>query len=131
MSAAPSDGIVEAVAALEAALAEVGRPHMIIGGIAVAARGAPRQTDDVDATIAAEDLDIEALVALLARHGIVGRIPDVVAFARQRQVLLLRHAASSTPMELTLAWIPLRARGPAASRAGDHRRRPPARRPRR
>jgi hypothetical protein len=94
------------VKALEDALAALGRPHMIIGGIAVIARGVPRQTDDVDATVAAEGLDLDQLVDALRQHGIEGRIADLVPFARERQVLLLRHVASGVPIELTLAWIP-------------------------
>jgi hypothetical protein len=94
------------MAALRAALLEVGEPHMLIGGTAVILRGIARVTDDVDATVWGEHVDLEDLLAVLARHEIVGRIPDAATFARERQVLLLRHSPTSTPMELSLAWLP-------------------------
>jgi uncharacterized nucleotidyltransferase DUF6036 len=54
-------------------------------------------------------VDIDALLGVLSRHDIVGRIDDAAQFARDHQVLLLRHAPSGTPMELTLAWLPFEA----------------------
>lgn len=100
------DPLLRAMAALRAALLEVGEPHMLIGGTAVILRGIARVTDDVDATVWAEHVDLEDLLAVMARHEIVGRIPDAATFARERQVLLLRHSPTSTPMELSLAWLP-------------------------
>lgn len=79
---------------------------MIIGGIAVMVRGVPRQTIDIDATVWAEGTSVESLAAALARHSIVGRIPDTLEFARTRQVLLLRHDPTGTPLEVSLAWLP-------------------------
>src|SRR5262245_27012549 len=69
-------------------------------GTAVILRGVARVTDDIDATVWAEHLDVEHLLAVLARHEIVGRIPDAAAFAHERQVLLLRHTPTATPMEV-------------------------------
>ncbi len=103
---AAQDPLLQAIAALRAALLEAGAPHMLIGGMAVILRGVARVTEDVDATIWAESLDIDALLRILSRHDIVPRIPDAAAFARERQVLLLRHEPSRTPMELSLAWLP-------------------------
>lgn len=99
----------DAIHALAGALAELGAPHMLIGGIAVILRGTVRQTNDVDATVWAEGVDLAALLGVLGRHGIVGRIDDAAQFARDHQVLLLRHAPSGTPMELSLAWLPFEA----------------------
>jgi hypothetical protein len=98
--------LVAALRDLQAALAAYGRPAMIIGGIAIMARGVPRQTIDIDATIEAEGTDLEPLLQLLARYQIVPRVADALAFARERQVLLLRHEPSGTPLEITLAWLP-------------------------
>jgi hypothetical protein len=67
------------MAALRTALFEVGEPHMLIGGTAVILRGVARVTDDIEATVWAEHLDVEHLLAVLARHEIVGRIPDAAA----------------------------------------------------
>ena len=98
--------VLRALEAVVAALRETGAPAMIVGGIAVIARGVPRQTVDIDATVWAEDLTPERVLALLERREIVSRIADPVAFARERQVLLLRHIPSGTPLEVILASLP-------------------------
>lgn len=95
-----------AIRALTTALEKNGAPFMLIGGIAVIARGVARVTTDVDATVRAQDLDLDRLVAILAEHEIDGRIPDLVPFARENQVLLLRHVPTGTPIEVSLAWLP-------------------------
>jgi hypothetical protein len=79
---------------------------MIIGGIAVIARGVPRQTIDIDATVWAESVALEALLAKLATRRVVPRIADAVSFARQHQVLLLEHEPTAIPVDLSLAWLP-------------------------
>jgi len=61
--------LVEAMACLERALSSLGRPHMLIGGLAVIARGVARNTDDVDATVWAADLDVKDLVRALSEEG--------------------------------------------------------------
>jgi hypothetical protein len=79
---------------------------MIIGGVAVIARGVARLTDDVDATVWGGGVDLAVLLKTLGKAGITPRIEGAVEFARQHQVLLLRHKPSSTDMELSLAWLP-------------------------
>jgi len=79
---------------------------MIIGGIAVIARGVPRLTVDADATVWGEQVELDDLVQILGQHQIVPRIQDALNFARQRQVLLLRHDPSGTPIEVSIAWLP-------------------------
>jgi hypothetical protein len=100
------DALLGALRDLAASLDALGQPAMIIGGIAVIARGVPRQTVDIDATVAAADLDLEHVMATLATHQITPRIADALDFARARQVLLLRHVPSGTPLEVSLAWLP-------------------------
>jgi hypothetical protein len=103
----PEDrGLIEALRALAAVLREIEAPGMIIGGIAVIARGVPRLTVDADATVWGEQVDLEDLFQILGRHQIVPRIQDAFDFARQRQVLLLRHDPSGTPIEISIAWLP-------------------------
>lgn len=70
------------------------------------ARGVPRLTRDIDATIAGGGTDLSALVAVLQRQEIVPRIPDAVRFAQQNHVLLLRHAPTGIDVDLSLAWLP-------------------------
>ncbi len=106
VSSTPKQPLVRAVADLLAAFEEVGAAHMIIGGLAVIARGVVRHTDDADATVWASDVDVPGLLRALRSHGIVGRIPDVESFAAQSQVLLVVHQPSGVPMDVSLAWLP-------------------------
>lgn len=98
--------LLAALAACASALRHIGRPAMIIGGLAVIARGVPRQTVDIDATMWAEGLDVDVILPTLAAEGLVPRAADAVAFARERHVLLLRHEPTGTPLELILACLP-------------------------
>jgi hypothetical protein len=97
---------VDALAALERALKQTGAAHMVIGGLAVIARGVIRHTDDIDATVWAPDTNVAALIEALRNEGIVGRVSDVEAFAARSQVLLLVHAATGVEMDVSLAWLP-------------------------
>jgi hypothetical protein len=99
-------GFPEAVAALGRALDRLGRPWMVIGGLAVIAHGVPRTTLDADATVSGPGLvPVDALRAL-EEQGIVARIPDAAQFAGRSHVLLVRHEASGVPIDISLAWLP-------------------------
>jgi hypothetical protein len=106
MTNQPGPDLPGALAALAIAFRGLGCPAMLIGGLAVIARGVPRQTIDIDAVVQGEGLDVESLCHLLERSGFIPRIPDAMAFARQRQVLLMRHAPSGIPLDLSLGWLP-------------------------
>jgi hypothetical protein len=106
MSAPERQPPVRAIADLLAAFKEIGAPHMIIGGLAVFARGVVRHTDDADATVWAADGDLPELLEAFRARDIVGRIPDILSFAAQSQVLLLRHQPSGVPIDVSLAWLP-------------------------
>jgi hypothetical protein len=77
---------------------------MIVGGIAVIARGVPRLTTDIDATVWGEGLSLRELYSALAAEGIVPRRTPAEELARQRQVLLLVREATGTSLEILLAW---------------------------
>ena len=49
---------------------------MIIGGIAVIARGVRRMTTDIDAVVQGDAISIDTLVTTLAEHGIVKWTPS-------------------------------------------------------
>jgi hypothetical protein len=98
--------LLSALAATAAALESLPTRSMIIGGIAVIARGLPRQTIDIDATVWAESIDPETLLQAFAQHLLLPRIGDALDFARRHQMLLLRHEPSGTPVDLSLAWLP-------------------------
>lgn len=106
MNPPPGEGVLQALAALNRALAGLDAPAMIIGGIAVIARGVPRLTVDVDATVWGPDASLEGLFSALAAQQIVPRIPEAEEFARRRQVLLLEHRPTGTPLEVSLGWLP-------------------------
>ena len=116
----PEQGFLEALDALRRALDELDAPSMIIGGVAVIALGVPRLTVDIDATVAAARVTIERLVETLERHRITPRIPDAVAFANARQVLLAVHEASGTPIDISLAWLSFEEEALAACRHCDY-----------
>ena len=119
MTANPERALFRALAALAAGLSELSRPFMVIGGIAVIARGVPRQTIDIDATVAGDGLDMARLIDTLKQHGIAARIPNAAEFARQRQVLLMRHLPTGTPLDLSLAWLPFEAEALGRATAVD------------
>jgi hypothetical protein len=106
-----------AIRDLVAAMAEIGRPWMVIGGIAVVAHGVPRATIDLDATVAAAGTDPEWALEVLERHGFAARIAGAGPFARQHQVLLVAHQASGVPVDLTLAWLPFEEQALSRARA--------------
>jgi hypothetical protein len=92
--------------ALAEALAEMQVPGMLIGGLAAILHGVPRATRDVDATILGSSLGLPEILAGFARFGLTPRISDALEFARQHQVLLLRHGPSGVDVDVTIAWLP-------------------------
>jgi hypothetical protein len=97
--------LLPALQALRRALAPLRVPWMLIGGVAVQARGVARTTRDVDATVRADAVELTALVKALARARIKPRVADFDALARDNFILLLEHEPSATPIDLSLAWI--------------------------
>jgi predicted nucleotidyltransferase len=95
-----------ALRALARALNDISNRSMIIGGVAVIAAGVPRETVDIDAIVPGRETDVQSVVNILGRHGIVPRIGDALSFARERQVLLLHHVASGVPIEISFGWLP-------------------------
>ncbi len=77
---------------------------MIIGGIAVIARGVRRFTADIDAAIRGDEIQVRALIAALAKKRIVPRIADAERFASANLVLLLRHKPSGVDFDVSFAW---------------------------
>ena len=98
------DRLELALAALASALNENHLPWMVIGGIAVIARGVRRLTTDIDAAVRGDAIDATSLLRVLARKRIVPRIPDADQFARESLVLLLRHATTEVDFDVSLAW---------------------------
>lgn len=78
---------------------------MLIGGLAVIARGVPRMTIDIDAVVDAAGLDVDRLWDVLSDSGLEARVTDAAKLARERLVLLLRHPASGLTVDLSLGWM--------------------------
>lgn len=94
-----------AIRALAEACGAVNVQWMLIGGMAVIARGAPRTTEDVDATLLAPDFDVDRFLAACHIYQIVPRRPDVKEMAIQAHILLLRHTESGVELDVSLAWL--------------------------
>jgi len=80
---------------------------MLSGGIAVIARGVPRTTRDVDATVGAETGHWDDVLRIFEKDELAPRIADARAFAEVNQALLLRHVPSGVDVDVSLAWLPL------------------------
>jgi hypothetical protein len=93
-----------ALDALSRALTESRAPWMVIGGIAVIARGVRRFTTDIDAAVRGDAIRPEKLLEIFRKHGIVPRIPDALSFAQANLVLLLRHDESGVDLDVSFAW---------------------------
>lgn len=100
----PAEQLERALHDLTKALDASGVAWMVIGGIAVAARGVRRFTADIDAAVRADGVEIDQLVAALAKRKIKPRIEDAAQFARESLVLLMRHTPSGVDLDIALAW---------------------------
>lgn len=94
------------IQALQNLLSQFDNQGVIIGGIAASLLGRPRFTADLDAVFILSIEDIPRLLEEAARLGIEPRHSDVAAFARKSRVLLLRHIASGTDIDLSLGILP-------------------------
>jgi hypothetical protein len=83
---------------------QAGAPWMIIGGIAIIARGVRRMTGDIDAVVQGDAVSLDTLVASLKRRQIVARIENAKTFARANLVFLARHAPTGVDLDISLAW---------------------------
>lgn len=87
------------LAALTVQLGRVGMPFMLIGGQAVLLHGAPRVTDDVDATLGADPSKLDALLESCAVLGLVPVPQNVESFVAETFVLPARHAGTGVRVD--------------------------------
>ncbi len=79
---------------------------VIIGGVAASLLGIPRLTADVDALVLLSIDELQDLLDAAKTEGLVERISDAQAFARQRRVVLLEHAESNVGIDISLGVLP-------------------------
>jgi predicted nucleotidyltransferase len=81
----------------------------VVGGLAVALHGRARRTEDVDAVVSLPEKRWQMFLAIGETHHFVPRVGDAAAtieFAREKQVLLVRHVSSDREVDLIMATIP-------------------------
>ena len=88
---------------------------MVIGGIAVIARGVRRMTTDVDVVVRGDSVDTTSLLRTLRRFGIEPRIAGALEFAQENLVLLLRHTKTGVDLDLSFGWTTFEHEAIAAS----------------
>lgn len=92
--------------ALQNLISQFDDQGVIIGGIATSLLGTPRYTVDLDAVFLLELAGVPRFLTEAAKQGIEPRISDPVAFARKYRVLLLRHMASGTDIDISMGILP-------------------------
>lgn len=94
----------DALDALAVALSSQGLPWMLIGGLAVIARGVRRFTTDIDAVVQGDAVELDDLLRALALRRIIPRIPDASAFAAANLILLVTHEPSGVDLDISMGW---------------------------
>jgi hypothetical protein len=82
------------IAAVARELRAVELPFMLIGGQAVLVHGAPRLTEDIDITLAAEPERLNEVLRVCAAAGLAPLPADPTPFVAETFVLPARHALS-------------------------------------
>jgi predicted nucleotidyltransferase len=98
--------LLEPLIALQNLIEHCKNQGVIIDGIAASLLGKPRFTADLDADILLSILDLPELIDAANEHGISPRIANAETFARTHRVLLLRHQASGTNVDISLGVLP-------------------------
>ena len=101
---AAENRLAKALAEIASALHATNVPWMVIGGIAIIARGVRRMTTDIDVVVRGDETTPAALLRALATRRIVPRIDNAEAFARERLVLLLCHEPTGVDFDLSFGW---------------------------
>ena len=104
-AAGPVGKLAKTLHALARVLDDLPAPAMLIGGMAVIARGLPRTTRDIDVAVLGGKVPLDRLLACLEEGGFEPRMTRPLDFARQNQVLLMRHKATAVELDLSLAWL--------------------------
>ena len=79
---------------------------IIIGGIAVSFLSQPRTTRDVDILTLLDDAEWSGFLELGKKFGFQARQKDVLEFAQQNRVLLLKHQATLIDVDISFGVLP-------------------------
>ena len=79
---------------------------IIIGGVAASFLGKPRTTRDIDVLAFPDEEELPEFLKLGKKFGFKGRQKDVLTFARENRVLLIRHQPTLTDVDISLGALP-------------------------
>ncbi len=77
----------------------------VIGGLAASLLGRPRLTRDVDVLVLVDESHWAEFIAAGAEYGFVPRREDALTFARETQVLLVRHQESGIDVDVVFGGL--------------------------
>lgn len=102
----PLEPLLGPVTAVQQLIDAFDQQGIIIGGVAVSLLSQPRLTADADAMLLLSLDDLPQLVEKAQAFGLTPRIPDVIPFARQSRVVLLKHEVSGIHVDISLGLLP-------------------------
>jgi len=80
--------------------------NVIIGGIAASLLGRPRFTADIDGLILLPEENLTDFLKEAKNYGLSPRTSNVLEFAKNNRVILLKHRASGINIDLSLGLLP-------------------------
>ncbi|MBP9085633.1 MAG: hypothetical protein KBG15_05915 [Kofleriaceae bacterium] len=103
-NAAAKSDFEAALTSLREALASLGQPYSVIGGMAVIAHGHVRTTQDIDiAWVPPLRNAPEVFIKHAAKFKLRPRIADANIFATENLVLLMEHQPTGIPVDISFA----------------------------
>jgi hypothetical protein len=101
----PKSAFERALADVQRFIRAVDAPSAVIGGVALISWGRARNTTDIDVAIATAPEEAETLIQQARRFTIQPRIEEAGLFARESLVLLLQHAPTGIPVDVSFAQL--------------------------
>ena len=92
-------------------LSRFGERGVVIGGVAASLLGKPRFTVDVDAVFLLSIEELPQFIEAAKSEGVEPRIGNAEEFARKNRVLLLKHSATGTHIDISRGRISWNYRG--------------------
>ncbi|MCP4169698.1 MAG: nucleotidyl transferase AbiEii/AbiGii toxin family protein [Fuerstiella sp.] len=102
------NGILKAAVDVNQAFNSLGYPYCIIGGLALQRWGEPRMTVDIDVTVLS-GFGKESVVVQQLLQRFPGRMEDVVSFAEQNRIALLK-TQDGIGLDVSLGALPFEER---------------------